>query len=134
MYGSDAVVAPAELRRSVADNFTFMLGAMSASTIPTSGRRGAPAGRRAHEGVPLPELLRAYRLGFAFLWEELLAEARATGDSAVRALTDKAAAPVVFRRLRHRAPPRRTGRPSRIASSPPIGTAPRWSRRWSPAG
>jgi len=53
---------------------------------PRTGRR------RAQEGAPLPELLRAYRLGFAFLWEELLAEARATGDGAVHALTDTAAA------------------------------------------
>ena len=91
LYGSDAVVAPAELRRSVADNFTFMLGQMSTSDPPDLGPPRRTGRRRAQEGVPLPELLRAYRLGFAFLWEELLAEARATGDGAVRALTDTAA-------------------------------------------
>ena len=37
LYGSDAVVARAELRRSVADNFTFMLGAMSTSDDPDLG-------------------------------------------------------------------------------------------------
>jgi len=92
LYGSDAVVARAELRRSVADNFTFMLGAMSTSDDPDLGPPRRTGRRRAQEGAPLPELLRAYRLGFAFLWEELLAEARATGDGAVRALTDTAAA------------------------------------------
>ena len=92
LYGSDAVVARAELRRSVADNFTFMLGAMSTSDDPDLGPPRRTGRRRAQEGVPLPELLRAYRLGFAFLWEELLAEARATGDGAVHALTDTAAA------------------------------------------
>jgi hypothetical protein len=91
LYGSDAVVAPAELRRSVADNFTFMLGQMSTSDPPDLGPPRRTGRRRAQEGVPLPELLRAYRLGFAFLWEELLGEARAAGDSAVRALTDTAA-------------------------------------------
>ena len=92
LYGSDAVVARAELRRSVADNFTFMLGAMSTSDDPDLGPPRRTGRRRAQEGMPLPELLRAYRLGFAFLWEELLAEARATGDGAVHALTDTAAA------------------------------------------
>jgi len=86
------VVARAELRRSVADNFTFMLGAMSTSDDPDLGPPRRTGRRRAQEGAPLPELLRAYRLGFAFLWEELLAEARATGDGAVHALTDTAAA------------------------------------------
>ena len=45
LYGSDAVVAPAELRRSVADNFTFMLGQMSTSDPPDLGpprRTGRP--------------------------------------------------------------------------------------------
>jgi PucR C-terminal helix-turn-helix domain/GGDEF-like domain len=92
LYKSGAVVAPDELRRSVADNFTFMLGAMSTSDAPDLGPPQRTGRRRAQEGVPLPELLRAYRLGFAFLWEELLAEARAAGDGAVRALTDTAAA------------------------------------------
>jgi hypothetical protein len=92
LYGSDAVVARTELRRSVADNFTFMLGAMSTSDDPDLGPPRRTGRRRAQEGAPLPELLRAYRLGFAFLWEELLAEARATGDGAVHALTDTAAA------------------------------------------
>ncbi|HEX3260557.1 MAG TPA: hypothetical protein VHS35_18685, partial [Pseudonocardia sp.] len=91
LYGSDAVVARSELHRSVADNFTFMLGAMSTSDDPDLGPPRRTGRRRAQEGMPLPELLRAYRLGFACLWEELLAEARATGDGAVRALTDTAA-------------------------------------------
>jgi hypothetical protein len=92
VYGGGAVVVRAELRRSVVDNFTFMLGAMSTSDDPDLGPPRRTGRRRAQEGVPLPELLRAYRLGFAFLWEQLLIEARATGDSAVRALTDTAAA------------------------------------------
>ncbi len=91
LYGAGAVVPRAELRRSVADNFTFMLGQMSTSDDADLGPPRRTGRRRAQEGVPLPELLRAYRLGFAFLWEELLAEARTAGESAVRALTDTAA-------------------------------------------
>jgi hypothetical protein len=68
-----------------------MIGQMSTSDDPDLGPPRRTGRRRAQEGVPLPELLRAYRLGFAFLWEELLGEARTTGDGAVRALTDAAA-------------------------------------------
>jgi PucR-like helix-turn-helix protein/diguanylate cyclase with GGDEF domain len=96
LYGAGAVVTRAELRRSVADNFTFMLGQMSTSDEPDLGPPRRTGRRRAQEGVPLPELLRAYRLGFAFLWEELLTEARAVGDGAVRALTDTAAMILAF--------------------------------------
>jgi PucR C-terminal helix-turn-helix domain/GGDEF-like domain len=90
LYASDAVVVRADLRRSVADNFAYMLGQMSTSDDPDLGPPRQTGRRRAQQGAALPEVLRAYRLGFAFLWEELLAEARRAGDAAVRALTDTA--------------------------------------------
>ncbi len=76
LYRSDAVVPRAELRRSVRDNFEFMLGQMSTSDAPDLSAPRLTGRLRAQEGAPLPEVLRAYRLGFAFLWEELLGEAR----------------------------------------------------------
>ncbi len=91
LYASSSVVDRAELRRSVEDNFAYMLGQMSTSDDPDLGPPRLTGRLRANQGVPLPELLRAYRLGFTFLWEELLAEARRAGDAAVRALTDTAA-------------------------------------------
>src|SRR6185312_6799047 len=53
LYGSEAVVAPVELRRSVGDNFTFMLGAMSTSDDADLGPPRRTGKRRAQEGVPL---------------------------------------------------------------------------------
>jgi hypothetical protein len=90
LYRSEAVVARIELRRSVADNFRYMLGQMSTSDEPDLGPPRQTGRSRAQQGAPLPEVLRAYRFGFAFLWEELLAEARMTDAAAVRALTDTA--------------------------------------------
>jgi hypothetical protein len=91
LYRSDAVVPRAELRRSVRDNFEFMLGQMSTPDAPDLSAPRLTGRLRAQEGAPLPEVLRAYRLGFAFLWEELLGEARRAGPAAVGALADTAA-------------------------------------------
>lgn len=85
------VVDRTELHRSVHDNFTFMLGQMSTSDEPDLSAPRHTGRLRAQQGAPLPEVLRAYRLGFGFLWEELLAEAHRGGGSAVRALTETAA-------------------------------------------
>lgn len=44
--------------------------------------------RRAIQGVPLPDVLRAFRLAFIILWQHLLEEARAESCDAVTALMD----------------------------------------------
>jgi hypothetical protein len=85
------VVDPADLRRSVHANITCMLGQMSTDQEPDLSVPRHTGRLRAQQGAPLPEVLRAYRLGFGFLWEELLREARRHGERAVRALTDTAA-------------------------------------------
>ena len=113
LYRSDAVVPRAELRRSVRDNFEFMLGQMSISDAPDLSAPRLTGRLRAEEGAPLPEVLRAYRLGFAFLWEELLGEARRSGPAAVGALAE---------------PPRRSGRAPTSTPSP----SPRRTGRRSP--
>ncbi|BAJ27132.1 putative transcriptional regulator [Kitasatospora setae KM-6054] len=41
---------------------------------------------RALQGAPLADVLRVYRLGFAFFWEQLLAESRTFGEDATQAL------------------------------------------------
>lgn len=45
---------------------------------------------RAAQGVPLHDVLRAYRVGFANFWDQLLAEARHSGTRAESALLDAA--------------------------------------------
>jgi len=91
IYRPGALVERVELRRSVRDNFEYMLGQMSTSDEPDLTAPRQTGRLRAQAGVPLPEVLRAYRLGFAFLWEELLGEARRSGGASVSALADTAA-------------------------------------------
>src|SRR5215469_16959208 len=75
-YRVGEVVSRAELRRSVGQNLSYILGQL-AGTEPRDLSAPRHTGQlRADAGAPLPEVLRAYRLGFAFVWESLLAESR----------------------------------------------------------
>ena len=68
----DLVPAP-ELRESITQNLRFIIGAIAHPdadldlTVPKATGR-----RRAQQGVPLPEVLRAYRISFSTLWEALV--------------------------------------------------------------
>jgi hypothetical protein len=88
LYRTGSVVTRAQLRRSVLHNFTYMLGQLSRAEAPDLAPPRRTGHQRAEQGAPLPEVLRAYRLGFAFLWKRLLAEARRSGDNSVDALLD----------------------------------------------
>ncbi|NKX87073.1 PucR family transcriptional regulator [Nocardia coubleae] len=92
IYRTAGIVDRDELRASLIANMNQILERLS-------GERGvdlsAPRdiGRaRASQDMPLPEVLRAYRLGFAFVWERLLAAARVSGRKSVDALLDTATA------------------------------------------
>jgi hypothetical protein len=90
IYRSGGLVGRDDLRRSNRHNFSYVLSQI-AQTEPADLTAPRETGRRrAEQGAPLPEVLRAYRLGFAFLWERLLAEARGTGDNALDVLLDTA--------------------------------------------
>ena len=91
IYGAGGMVDSSELRRSVQHNFTYMLGQLATAEPADLTAPRHTGRRRAEASAPLPEILRAYRLGFAFLWEALLAEARRSGEAATRALVDTAA-------------------------------------------
>lgn len=81
VYRHDDVVPRADLRRSVQHNITYMVAAIRDPS--TTGELGAPretGRRRAEQGVPLPEVLRAFRTGFIALWELLADGARREGD------------------------------------------------------
>lgn len=90
IYGTESIVSRDELRTSLIANMDQIVGRLI-------GERGedlsAPRdiGRtRAAQDMPLPEVLRAYRFGFAFVWERLLAAARDSGQRSVDALLDTA--------------------------------------------
>ncbi|HEY3506044.1 MAG TPA: helix-turn-helix domain-containing protein [Actinocatenispora sp.] len=78
LYRTDQVVPRQDLRRAVERNLRFMIAAIADPdaerdfTVPRETGR-----RRALQGAPLPEVLQAYRIGFATVWDGLLDHARA---------------------------------------------------------
>ncbi|MFC5996556.1 PucR family transcriptional regulator [Pseudonocardia hispaniensis] len=89
-YREGAVIGPEELWRNVRHNLGYTLTQLT-SAEPADLTPARETGRlRAEAGVPLPEILRAYRITFAFLWTELLAEARGGGPRVMQAMLDTA--------------------------------------------
>ncbi|GGO86070.1 hypothetical protein GCM10011584_07540 [Nocardioides phosphati] len=84
-YGAAEPVPAAELRRSVEENLRFLIGALSSDEGDEVDLRTpiATGQRRAAAAMPLPEVLRAYRLVFSTLWDALLARVRAAEDPAL---------------------------------------------------
>lgn len=77
VYRNDQPVPRDDLRRSVGQNLRAVIGAvghpqdcLDLSAPRETGRR------RAHQGMPLPEVLQAYRISFATLWDTLVEHAR----------------------------------------------------------
>jgi len=71
-----------EVLRSMHQNLSYMLDQMVGGAKPDLAVARDTGLRRGREGAPLPELLRAYRLGFHELWRQLVSEARAAGSPA----------------------------------------------------
>ncbi|MEV0332476.1 helix-turn-helix domain-containing protein [Nocardia sp. NPDC050717] len=90
VYRQARIVDHRELRRSLVDNMRQILGHMRGDRDTDVSAPREIGRRRAAQGVPLPEVLRAYRLGFAFVWQRLLDAARRSGRRSVDALLDAA--------------------------------------------
>jgi len=69
----------ADLRRSIHDNLEPVLRSLSASVPLDLGPARATGRERAEQDAPLPDVLRAFRLGFELLWQDLVETAWATG-------------------------------------------------------
>lgn len=82
-----------DLRRSVEANLNYVVASMRAPETPPDLAAPRETGRRrAQQGAPLPEILRAYRIGFTAVWDRLAAQARVGPDAAlVDVLLDAAA-------------------------------------------
>lgn len=86
LYAAGELVPLAELRRSVTQNMGFMLSALADPDAPLDFAVPRGTGeRRARQGAPLPEVLQAYRISFATLWDALVAHARAAGGEVAEA-------------------------------------------------
>lgn len=77
-----------DLRCSIEANLRFVLAALVQPLAKVDTSAPCETGRRrAHQGVPLPEVLRTYRIAFGNLWNELVKAARAVrGPGAADAL------------------------------------------------
>ncbi|GLW72769.1 hypothetical protein Kpho02_50680 [Kitasatospora phosalacinea] len=87
----NAGVGPEDLVASLSNNTRFSIAYLAGSGEPLDLSAPTSLGRvRARQGVPLPEMLRAYRLGFSYFWEQLLIEADKAGTAAQLALLREA--------------------------------------------
>ena len=93
LYGGDQLIPAAELRRSVEQNLRFVVAAVGHPGTPLDLAAPRETGRRrARQAAPLPEVLQAYRITFATLWDALVEHARhsarpATVDALLTAST-----------------------------------------------
>ncbi|WP_344385788.1 helix-turn-helix domain-containing protein [Streptomyces thermolineatus] len=86
----DAVTAE-ELHRSVRGNLTTIFEQFTGEGRPGPRAPQRTGRERALQGAPLPEVLHAFRTSFAYLWDTLVAEARASGTVGSDSLVDVAA-------------------------------------------
>ncbi|MFT4187563.1 MAG: helix-turn-helix domain-containing protein [Aeromicrobium sp.] len=89
VYRDGGLLAADDVRRSTRDNLEDMLRWLADDHHGLAApRRTGQA--RAEQGAPLPEVLRSFRIGTAFLWEQLLAQARTMGRPTPAELLDAA--------------------------------------------
>ncbi len=81
-YAAEEPVPAAELRRSIEQNLRFLVAALGSDDELDLGTPVATGQRRARAAMPLPEVLRAYRLVFSTLWDALHDHVRTSGDTA----------------------------------------------------
>jgi hypothetical protein len=75
-YAAGDVVAPADLRASLRANVDYILDSLTGTARANLGAPDATGRTRAAQGVPLAEMLTAYRVGVAELWSALVTAAR----------------------------------------------------------
>ncbi|HWB35305.1 MAG TPA: helix-turn-helix domain-containing protein [Rugosimonospora sp.] len=81
LYRDDRPVPHDELRRSVALNLRSIVAALADPDTPLDLAAARETGRRrAHQEVPLPEVLQVYRICFATLWDTLVRHVREAGQ------------------------------------------------------
>ncbi|MCU1646996.1 MAG: PucR family transcriptional regulator [Nocardia sp.] len=72
VYGSSHAVTPEELRRTNRANLEAILSHLAGDPEAGTAAPRSTGHRRAENGVPLPSVLRAYRIGSGVVWDELL--------------------------------------------------------------
>ena len=85
-----AIVSRDDLTRSVMANLRTVIDALRTPNSINLAQALATGTQRARQGVPLPEVQRAFRIGFAGLWDVLLDVVAVAGDHQRPALADVA--------------------------------------------
>ena len=75
-YAAEDVVAQADLRASVRANVDYILDSLTGTARANLSAPDVTGRTRAAQGVPLAEMLTAYRVGVAELWSALVTAAR----------------------------------------------------------
>jgi len=76
-YASNpGVITDDELRRSCIANMTFVFDALAGGADADVSVAAETGERRAVSGVPLAAVMAAYRVGFRYMWESALAQAK----------------------------------------------------------
>jgi hypothetical protein len=81
VYGRAEFVSHAELRTSVAANLDNVMRTLCGTAPPDFTQAAATGRARALQGAPLPELLRAYRIGLTEVWYRFV-DLTSSGDIA----------------------------------------------------
>ena len=89
-YAGEDVVAATDLRASVQANVTYILDSLTGQAPANLTAPDATGRMRAAQDAPLAEMLSAYRVGVAEIWDTLVATARDLPDVPADAIIDLA--------------------------------------------
>jgi PucR C-terminal helix-turn-helix domain/GGDEF-like domain len=89
-YRGGDVVGLDDLRDSVRGNLESMAGQLTTDQPPDLSAPRATGRQRAQQGVPLADILHAYRIGFTELWEAIVQEGRRGARTPSQTLVDAA--------------------------------------------
>lgn len=98
-YHQSGAVSAQELTASCVENLRFVIEGLARGTVGDPAPAAATGVRRAVAGVPLSDVLAAYRIGFRVIWEHVIAEAEARGipaEAVIVATADAVVAHDVF--------------------------------------
>jgi hypothetical protein len=90
-YADESLIPFDSLRRSCTDNADLVLRHLSRSGAPDPGPARETGRIRAEQGMPLADILHAYRIGFEFVWSEILTQARTHTTGPDAQLVDRSA-------------------------------------------
>lgn len=88
-YRGESLVSHEDLALSVQENLRAIVAALY-GPIPDVTPAHETGRRRAEQGAPLPEVLRAFRIGFTEIWKVLVEQATRSGPDTVHTLVSAA--------------------------------------------